>query len=69
MTEEIRTLCDIGDDAIPFAVVEICEFLGPDGERRWCLRCAGDVPLSSSLGLLRMAEHQLLAESADWPLP
>ena len=63
---EVRTLCDIPRGAVPLAVVEITEFLDEDGQRRFSVRGGGEVPLSTMIGLLRLAEHYIIADSADW---
>lgn len=66
---EIRTLCDLPDDVVPLVAVEVVEYLDHLGERRFSVRLSGDVPLSTTVGLLRIAEQQIIAEAAEWPLP
>jgi hypothetical protein len=63
---DIRTLCEIPEDAVPLEVVEVCGWIDSKGERRWSVRFAGETPVSTTLGLLRLAEHHVIAESSTW---
>lgn len=65
----IRTHCDLPEEAVPLVVVEVVEYLDIEGDRRFVVRIDGEVPLSTTVGLMRIAEHQIMAQAADWPLP
>lgn len=62
---DIRTYVDVPDGAIPTEVVEVCGYMNDEGDLRYGLRVAGDVPISSIVGLLAMASHDLLVERDD----
>lgn len=59
MTDQIRTLCDLPDGAMPLEVIEVCAFLDADGKRSWTYRRDGD-SIPTAVGLMRMAEHTIL---------
>lgn len=63
MTAEIKTLCDIPPDAVPLEVVEVVGYLDAAGNRCYSVRYMGDSPLSTTLGLLRIAEHRVVHDA------
>lgn len=60
------TLCRLPQGAVPIEVIEVCGYIAPDGSRKFAVRACHDVPLSTALGLLRLAEHHLVEESKTW---
>lgn len=58
---EVKTLCELPPDAVLLEVVECCGWIDAAGNRRWSVRYVGDGPVSTTLGLLRIAEHEVLA--------
>lgn len=63
---EVRTLVKLPEGAIPIDVIEVCGFISAEGKRQWLTRFSGDAPVSTLLGLLTMAEHDIVAESNKW---
>ncbi len=61
------TLCQLPEGAIPLEVVEVCGYLTAEGRRKWTVRYRADVPVSTTLGLLALAKHQILSEMDTWP--
>lgn len=53
------------EGAIPLSVVEIVEYLTPEGHRVYGYRHSGDTALSTTLGLIELAKTQII-EQADF---
>lgn len=62
---DINTLCVLPEGAVPNEVLEVCSYFDKEGVRRFMIRHNGDMPLSSTLGLLRLVEYSLI-EGADF---
>jgi hypothetical protein len=56
----------LDDNEVYLAAVEVVEYLNEQGERCFRVTCDGDVPTSTILGLLRVAEHHVLCELSDF---
>lgn len=59
MTDRIETGCDLPENAIPDAVVEVCGYIDADGDWAYTARWNGDRP-STLLGLLALAEQGII---------
>jgi hypothetical protein len=63
-----ETLCDLPEDAIPVAVVEVCEYLDSDGRTMVVVRASrGNV--SSVLGMMELGKYYLLKGAEEDGLP
>lgn len=57
----------LDDGEVYLGGVEVIEYLTTGGERQFRVRLDADMPLSSVLGLLRLAEHQCIGMSDFHP--
>jgi hypothetical protein len=50
----------VPDECIPQGFIAVFAYLAPDGSQRWCTYNQLDVAVSSVLGLLELAKHDVL---------
>lgn len=62
VNDPIKTNIEIPENAMPEQVLEIVAFIDGEGKRRWDFRCQGDVPVSSTLGLLEIVKHYMMMD-------
>ncbi len=61
--DRIAALQELPDGAMPNAGIAIIQWLDTDGHLRWGSFTAGDVPLSTTLGLLDMAKNRFMHDN------
>lgn len=54
---------DLPDDALPVAVFEIVEYLDAEGNRVYAYRHAGASNVSTAVGLIELAKHNLMSRT------
>ena len=64
-SEQVHTLCALPGGAVPLDVIEVCCYLDTAGDRKYIVRYTTAAPLSTLIGLLRVAEHQMLHEASQ----
>lgn len=70
MTELLRSLAghaELEDGQMPTEAVLIVGFLQSDGEGAYSLLTAGDCTISTTIGLLSMASHDLMHKANPTP--
>lgn len=51
------------DNTIVSCAISVHQFINPDGNMAYTVKCMGDVPLSTKIGLLELAKLTLVEDS------
>jgi hypothetical protein len=67
LLDHLADLADLTDEGVATEAVLVVGFLGPDGDAMYRLVTAGECPMSTTVGLLAMAQHSLIHDANPTP--
>jgi hypothetical protein len=65
VSESIEHGLEIPEESVAYTVFEVVGYFDSEGDLMYVSRWAGDAPLSTTLGLIEMAKHDVLADRED----
>ena len=67
LLDHLANLAELTDEGLATEAVLIVGFIDPDGDAAYRLLTAGDCPMSTTVGLLAMAQHSLMHDANPTP--